>query len=75
MKKQSEAITEYPAKTECDGFCDDCFYYRHVTESTKCCNYIFVTGHKRPCDPGTGCTVRELRNPKWNTRKDGKKDG
>jgi hypothetical protein len=25
------------------------------------CNYIFNTGHKRPCDPGEGCTAKETR--------------
>jgi len=23
-----------------------------------CCNYLGVTGHRRPCPPGDGCTVR-----------------
>lgn len=25
----------------------------------RTCNYIFNTGHSRPCEPGCGCTVKE----------------
>lgn len=42
----------------CDRYCRGCYYYKQISEHTKCCIYIFVTGHKRPCDPGTGCTEK-----------------
>jgi len=33
---------------------------------TWCCDYLNLTGHRRPCPPGEGCTVRAEggRNPK-----------
>jgi hypothetical protein len=30
-------------------------------EITKCCNYIFIKGHSRPCPPGKACTVKVKR--------------
>lgn len=59
----------------CDKYCCKCRFYIGWCCDTKLCNYYLMTGKRRPCDPGTGCTVRELRNPKWNTRKDGKNNG
>lgn len=59
----------------CDKYCRRCRYYIGWCGDTKLCNYYLMTDKRRPCAPGTGCTVRELRNPKWNTRKDGKNNG
>ena len=39
--------------------CDDCFYCRQLDYSMgRFCAYLFVTGHRRPCPPGDGCTVK-----------------
>lgn len=40
--------------------CTGCRYFRGDFEYNRCCNYIFDTGHRRPCPPGEGCTVKEL---------------
>ena len=39
--------------------CDGCFYYGGKAKAVKCCNYYLVTGVRRPCDAGAGCTVRK----------------
>jgi len=39
--------------------CKGCGYFYGAYENTRCCNYIFHTGHPRPCEPGAGCTVRK----------------
>lgn len=36
--------------------CRDCVYY---AESAKCCDYLAIVGHQRPCPPGDACTVKE----------------
>lgn len=51
-----------------DKFCDDCHFYKPIYgESWRCCHYIFMTGKKRPCPPGAGCT--EKVGMKVNRRK------
>lgn len=40
-------------------YCEGCDYY--FGSCSKTCNYIFVTGHRRPCPPGKDCTVRMER--------------
>lgn len=39
---------------------DNCFncVYRGKFGDTHCCSYILVTGRRRPCPPGDGCTVK-----------------
>lgn len=37
--------------------CTGCRYFFGAYEHNRCCNYIFVTGHRRPCPPGKECTV------------------
>lgn len=64
--------------------CLRCIYFGL---STKTCDYILLEGHRRPCPPGDGCTVRRtrkdlnVRKPKWDTELgrllwlEGKSDG
>lgn len=59
----------------CDRHCWKCIYCMTLSGAYKTCDYYLITGKRRPCDPGKGCTVRELRNPKWSTRKDGENNG
>ena len=40
-------------------YCEGCDYY--YGDSCKTCNYIFITGHRRPCPPGKDCTVKKVR--------------
>ena len=40
--------------------CTGCRYFFGAWEHTRCCNYIFVAGHKRPCPPGEGCKVKDV---------------
>ena len=41
------------------NFCDDCFYYRKFRSGNeRYCNYLGMTGHRRPCPPGDGCTAK-----------------
>lgn len=50
--------------------CVKCIYFGL---STRTCDYILLEGHRRPCPPGDGCTVRRtrkdlnVRKPKWDT--------
>lgn len=37
--------------------CANCFYHGKC-DGMICCNYLFKTGHMRPCPPGNGCTVK-----------------
>lgn len=47
--------------------CSGCTYYYGHSDYSRCCNYLLVTGRRRPCPPGAGCTVkskkRKRRNP------------
>ena len=56
----------------CDEYCDKCVYYLGWGSGTKMCNYYLMTGKRRPCDPGTGCTVRVLRKRKRKTKAEGR---
>lgn len=44
--------------------CVGCVHYYGYYRDNKCCNYIFDTGHRRPCPPGAACTVKKLRPQK-----------
>ena len=33
--------------------------YAALLSGAWCCDYLSVTGHRRPCPPGEGCTVRK----------------
>lgn len=39
-------------------YCAGCVYFYGDYEVNRCCNYIFVSGGKRPCPPGKDCTER-----------------
>lgn len=34
--------------------CKGCIYFT----ASRCCDYIGIVGHRRPCPPGPGCTVK-----------------
>lgn len=38
--------------------CKGCVYAA-LLSGAWCCDYLGVTGHRRPCPPGEGCTVRK----------------
>lgn len=38
--------------------CEGCYFFGGRWETSKCCNYYLITGIRRPCPPGRGCTVR-----------------
>lgn len=38
--------------------CKGCAYAA-LLSGAWCCDYLSVTGHRRPCPPGEGCTVRK----------------
>ena len=42
------------AKNPCDG----CWYFIGASDFDRCCCYYLITGIRRPCPPGKGCTVR-----------------
>ena len=56
-----------------DKHCMGCYYYKPLNcPEMRCCNYIFMTGHKRPCDPGKDCTVKvKNKRPKGRKPKNG----
>ena len=45
------------------GYCRRCIYLARINgqRSYKLCQYILMTGQRRPCPAGTGCTVRKTR--------------
>lgn len=50
--------TDRRRKKKTESPCKGCFYYGGKTEYVKSCNYYLITGNRRPCDVGCGCTVR-----------------
>lgn len=38
--------------------CTGCLHFYGRYHNNKCCNYLFDTGHMRPCPAGEGCTVK-----------------
>lgn len=56
----------------CDEYCDYCAYNTivcdpHSERLMVACDYIGCTGHRRPCKPGSLCTVRRPIAEKHNT--------
>ena len=45
----------------CDKYCKDCIYFHGRKTFVDYCGYIFATGKRRPCNPGTGCTAKIKR--------------
>ena len=45
--------------------CKGCAYWCGGPTTIKTCDYMLITGKRRPCPPGEGCTVkkREKRKP------------
>jgi len=44
--------------------CKGCFYGKKFTAlALTYCDYLCMTGKRRPCPPGEGCTVRITANP------------
>lgn len=38
--------------------CLGCIYMGWVGSYLGCCNYLLMTGKRRPCPPGKECTVK-----------------
>lgn len=43
--------------------CDGCRYWYGTYVASRCCNYMFVIGHSRPCPPGWECTEWTPKKP------------
>ncbi len=41
--------------------CQGCYYYGGNSDAVKCCSYYLITGIRRPCPAGEGCTVKKTR--------------
>ena len=57
-----------------DQACKGCEYHGklHPGETSPgCCDYLLITGRRRPCPPGAGCTEKRLVNRR-KRRKAGK---
>lgn len=62
----------------CDRYCAKCIYSTGCDSWTYICNYYLETGNRRPCPPGTGCTVKstgkkiryleQMRDIEWSKR-------
>jgi hypothetical protein len=37
-----------------------CYHWRGENYGALSCNYIFDVGHRRPCEPGAGCTEKKI---------------
>ena len=66
----------------CDKYCHDCIYFQGMTDATCCCHYIIITGERRNCEPGKGCTKkvkrgkkRRLKSDRINERKEAMENG
>ena len=58
-----------PAEKTVDSYCRRCIYLAPVMcleTRHRACDYIGATGHRRPCPPGAGCTVRAIKKEKVN---------
>ena len=60
--------------------CKGCAYAA-LLSGAWCCDYLSMTGHRRPCPPGEGCTVRKegyltkrgsafMKRRGWDTEKE-----
>ena len=53
----------------CDSYCNKCVYASGVNGFTHytVCNYYLITGIRRPCQAGDGCTVKRTgkKTSKW----------
>lgn len=62
----------------CDRYCAKCIYSTGGADWGHICNYYLETGKRRPCPPGTGCTVKstgkkiryleQIRDIEWSKR-------
>lgn len=57
--QEPAAGTDRRRKAKREDPCNGCLYYGGRWESVKTCNYFLITGLRRPCEAGEGCTVRE----------------
>ena len=48
----------------CDSYCKNCIYCVVWNRWMMMCSYFLETDKRRPCPPGTGCTVKEKRKRK-----------
>jgi hypothetical protein len=54
-------VMRQPDNKVCDEYCQDCSYFYGSSDYELCCNYYLDTDKRRPCPPGTGCTVKVYR--------------
>ena len=57
-------------KTVDNRYCRDCVYFIGWFDTTRCCNYLLVTGESRKCPPGSGCTKKIKRKRKRKTNEE-----
>lgn len=48
----------------CDKYCLTCIYFQGGADSACMCHYLLITGERRNCDPGKGCTKKIRRKNK-----------
>lgn len=46
--------------------CATCFYHGKCG-GMICCNFFLMTGQRRPCPAGEGCTVKVGKVPNWKS--------
>lgn len=59
--RSKRSVTQIEKYSAVAKVCDGCAYYFGSYDFDRCCNYIFIRGHKRPCPAGEECTVRVER--------------
>lgn len=53
--------------------CDGCRYLARSTSGIPmACEYILLTGKRRPCPPGKGCTVKDTAPREFQEKKRGR---
>ena len=52
------------------NYCADCAVHMKVYDGVICCGYLLKTGHRRPSEPGEGCTAKvKFRRRSYPKRK------
>lgn len=48
-------------------YCNGCYFFSGGFEGVRLCNYYLMTGKRRPCPAGVGCTVKLDKKKRRNS--------
>ena len=58
IRKEKAVLRSTSIQNPNAQYCEGCIYWGGDYQTNRSCNYIFQTGHRRPCPPGKDCTVK-----------------